>query len=241
MKETKALLTDLGFTINEKKSVEHPTQQIVMLGFILDSVTMSVTLTPEKCNKITDMCLDIKNRHIISIRHLAQIIGTLCSAFAGVEYGPLHYRGLERVKCSGLKVHKGNFDGQVTLSQEAVDDLDWWIANIYQARKLISRDTPDVVMETDASTKGWGAFKEVSTGGRWDSEEAKLHINCLELLAAFFGLKCFCSELRDCHVRIMVDNTTAVAYINAMRGMRSRDCDLVATKFGYGALRGIFG
>ena len=227
VRETKTLLTQLGFTINEKKSVEEPSQQLVMLGFLLDSASMSVQLTPEKANKLRIMCLDIKDKRTVSVRYLAQVIGTLCSAFSGVEFVALHYRELERVKCAGLNLNRGNFDGAVTLSQEAVANLDWWIGNVDLAKRMISHGDPSVTLETDASTEGWGAYYGVSTGGRWTMEERKLHINCLELVAAFFGLKCFCEDLRDTHVRIMIDNTTAVSYINSMGGMKSQICDKV--------------
>ena len=43
-------------------------------------------------------------------------------------------------------------------------------------------------------------------GGRWSDEEAKYHINCLELMAAFFGLKAFCKNEQGIHVKIYSDN-----------------------------------
>ena len=46
------------------------------------------------------------------------------------------------------------------------------------------------VLRTDASKIGWGATMNGSvTGGRWTQNETKEHINYLELVAAFFGLK----------------------------------------------------
>ena len=38
----------------------------------------------------------------------------------------------------------------------------------------------------------------------------------LEILACFLTLKTFCSDLRDCHIKAMIDNTTAISYINNM-------------------------
>ena len=62
---------------------------------------------------------------------------------------------------------------------------------------------------------GWGAVMNDSlTGGRWSPSKAENHINCLELLAALFALKCFQSSLSGKHVKIMIDNTTAVSVIN---------------------------
>ena len=39
------LLQDLGFNVNDKKPVFIPTQRLEFLGFILDSLLMTITLT----------------------------------------------------------------------------------------------------------------------------------------------------------------------------------------------------
>lgn len=44
----------------------------------------------------------------------------------------------------------------------------------------------------------------------------------LELLAAWFGLKCFAKELRDCDVLLRIDNTMAIAYIIKKGGVISK-------------------
>ena len=54
---------------------------------------------------------------------------------------------------------------------------------------------PDLTIESDASSQGWGASCQgTSTGGPWSPLEKKWHINCLELLAATLALKTFCEE-----------------------------------------------
>lgn len=74
---------------------------------------------------------------------------------------------------------------------------------------------------SDASLSGWGAFCEgESANGLWRQEERMLHINHLELKAALIALKCFAAELRDTDILIRVDNTTTMAYINKMGGVR---------------------
>ena len=45
-------------------------------------------------------------------------------------------------------------------------------------------------LTTDASNNGWGAvYGNQSTGGLWSSHEKSHHINYLELLAVYLGLK----------------------------------------------------
>ena len=38
------------------------------------------------------------------------------------------------------------------------------------------------------------------------------HINCLELMAVFFGLKAFCSRMKSAHIYIYLVSTTTVNY-----------------------------
>lgn len=45
-------LNNLGFTINDKKSITIPLQRIVFFGVIIDSVEFKVYLTDEKVEKI---------------------------------------------------------------------------------------------------------------------------------------------------------------------------------------------
>ena len=51
IKATVQLLLSLGFTINTEKSVLAPTQHLEFLGFILDSISMTITLTEKRKQK----------------------------------------------------------------------------------------------------------------------------------------------------------------------------------------------
>ena len=78
-------------------------------------------------------------------------------------------------------------------------------------------------MTTDASLIGWGCCLDtVTTGGNWTPEEAQHDINYLEILAVFFALKSFSNALSGKHIKLMVDNTTAVSTINQMGTCHSR-------------------
>jgi len=102
-KATVSLLRKLGFTIHTEKSVLMPTQEIIFLGFVLNSVRMTITLTLEKKEKIRQLCLEIIRKPDISIRKLACIIGNLVAAIPAVPYGKLFYRELEVTKILALK------------------------------------------------------------------------------------------------------------------------------------------
>ena len=149
--------------------------------------------------------------------HFLIMIGILVSSFPGVAYGPLYYRALESAKCAGLRASKGNYSFKISLPLEAKRELQWWIDNFETATNPISRDPPQIFVQSDASLIGWSAVCDnVTTGGRWTAEESQLHINVLELQAAFFALQSLCSKESNTHIHLQLDNTTAVSYINAM-------------------------
>ena len=191
---------------------------------------MNVRPTEQKAERIKELCQNMRARKNTTIQKLAELIGKLCSSFPGVELGPLYYRELERIKCKGLREHRGDFSSTIDITPEAYSELDWWISNVETSHKSIMHAEPSLIIESDASKEGWGATVKngIPTGGRWTREESVLHINVLELIAAFFGLKCFCSEMKNQHIRLLLDNSTAVSYINAMGGMKSNMCNKVA-------------
>ena len=229
--DTCDLFSKLGFILHPVKSVLKPVQVLTFLGFVLNSVDMTVSLTPEQIQRIKEECEKMMILTELPIWELASFIGLLVSSFPGVLYGPLFYRHLEIDKTTALRQNKGNYNAHMRLSQESVSEIKWWYDSIPTAHYpiLLPNSKVDVIIYTDASTKGWGAVRDAEkTGGRWSDEEAKYHINCLELMASFFGLKAFCKNEHGIHVQIYSDNSTTVNYINSMGGTHSRECNTIA-------------
>ena len=192
---------------------------------------MTVNLLPHQVAKIKSMCNEFLSKQQPTIREVAQVIGVLVSSFPGVQFGPLHYRNLERDKISALKNNKGNFESPMTLSSWAETELNWWINNIDSAFKPILPDHPTITITTDASTSGWGAvLADSRAGGPCAQHESGSHINCLEMQAVLLGLKALCKNITEQHVRVQSDNTTAIAYINSTGGIKSRECDTLANE-----------
>ena len=78
-------------------------------------------------------------------------------------------------------------------------------------------------MTTDASLIGWGCcIDTVTSGGNWYPDEAQHDINYLEMFAVFLALKSFLSVVQNKHVKLLIDNTTAVTTINQMGTCHSR-------------------
>jgi hypothetical protein len=189
---------------------------------------MKITLTSEKITKITSRITELLEASRFTIRDVAQIIGYLVSSFPVVRYGECHYRAIERDKILALKIARGNFVGHMQLSNRAIDDLNWWLVNLPDAYNLIETPPVDTSIYSDASLSGWGGvMNDIPTGGHWTADESKQHINYLELLAAFFVLKCFIGCLGGKHVKFMIDNTTAVSVINNKGTSHNDKCNEV--------------
>lgn len=230
--DTVCLLDSAGFVIHPVKSVLIPEKEIVFLGFKLNSVTMSVSLTTEKGLRIKAACEKLLQNKCPTIREVATVLGLMTSSFPAVTFGPLKYRQLEIDKTDALRENKGDFDGTMQLSKKSKQDLAWWISSIENSSNPISHGQPDVVLSSDASGKiGWGGVMHhgpagiPTCGGHWSQAEAQFHINYLELLAVFLTLKSFRNFIRGKNVRVMVDNVTAVSVINHMGTSHSKLCN----------------
>ena len=221
-------LETLGFVVHKEKSVFTPTQDLVFLGFRLDSVAFEIFLTKDKEDKLIRAALGILSKEEATIREVAGLIG-LCIAFAqAFRFGEAHTKQLEMEKVEALRRARGDFDQCMTLSVRAKEDIHWWLHNVRKSGRDIIPSQPDKVLYTDASMEGWGAHMEdQATGGRWSQVERQAHINVLELKAIDFGLRSLCDE-PGLHVKVFTDNTTALAYIRHQGGVRSPECNEVA-------------
>jgi hypothetical protein len=100
-------LQALGIVVHPDKSVFHPSQQIVFLGFSLDSRIMAVTVALSKMQGLIEACTDLL--HVCK----AEVVGKLVATCPGVLMGPLYFRQLENEKIAALKsAGRGPFRGQ---------------------------------------------------------------------------------------------------------------------------------
>ena len=91
-------------------------------------------------------------------REVVRVTGLIeASFFSAVEYGPLHYRILER----------GYFDDYMSISNGMKKELDWWVKNVVNSTRNISRSPYHYSVMSDASLECWGAVSNhVKAGGR---------------------------------------------------------------------------
>ncbi|XP_078608493.1 uncharacterized protein LOC144880269 [Branchiostoma floridae x Branchiostoma japonicum] len=216
-------IAHVGFVTNLGKSILEPTQRIVFLGSGLDSVTMSLFLPNDKVIELSRLANAVLEKGRLTARELAHVIGKFQAAAVSVLLAPLHFRQLQLLLISTLRRTGRDWDALVHLPQDAQQDLVWWRDSLPQNYdRPIHCPVGDIVIESDASQLGWGAFSDgISTGGRWSVRERARHINQLEMMAATFAVQSFCKDKVNSAVRIKSDNSTVVAYINRRGGTKS--------------------
>ena len=225
------LLQRLGFTIHCDKSQLEPSTIAIFLGFVINSVTMLVTLTEEKKTKLTALIEKLLSKRTSTIRLVASVIGKFVSSLPASLYGALYYRTLEIEKNQALKNNRGNYEAKMELTESAREELNWWLSNIPDMSAPIQWPPITKEISTDASGKnGWGASVpgHMPIGGAWSEDQMDLHINVKEMTAILYALRSFADILQHQHIRVLCDNTTSVFVLNKMGTSKSIECNALA-------------
>jgi hypothetical protein len=223
------LLTSLGFLINWEKSVLLPSQSLEFLGLLIDSIALSLALPSDKVLSMLKMCRRSLLKGVVSLHDLSSLIGSFSWAIPTIPFAQAHYRHLQRLYIFHSKFFNYDLSRYVSLSSSARDDIRWWVENLSSSNGLcFLKKDPDLIIYSDASLYGWGFMCDgVCSRGPWAGSDRLRHINELELLAAFYALKSLTAQSTDLEINLILDNSTAVSYINKRGGTRSRAlCDI---------------
>lgn len=213
---TKELLETLGFIVNKEKSCLLPTKECKYLGFIFDSKHMIMRLPDSKKLKVKQLLINFLNTNTCKLRQFARFIGLLISVSPAITYSWLYTKDFERYKYLCL-LKNPSYDRVIEIPAYLKKDMYWWLEHIDNNFKSLYTYSYDLEIYTDASMTGWGAYcNNNKCFGYWKIEERNLHINLLELKAAFFALKCFTRNLKNLKVLLRIDNVTAISCINKM-------------------------
>ena len=156
--ETVSLLRKVGFTINIDKSILIPTQILELLGFLLNSTDMTVSLSNEKKDGLKLKIYKFLSFKKPTIRDLASVEGSIISTFPAASYWQMHYRQLERFKNTALQQNDDDFESQwPSLPGKVHDELTSWLSNLDKCIRPVMLPKTDHTIETDANHLGWGA------------------------------------------------------------------------------------
>ena len=208
-----------------------PSQDIEFLGMAVDSNAMALHLPGQKLKKLQLEAAKIRDQSATpSAREVSHLLGKFNSVTKVVPPSPLFCRALQSDLAIALKKSNQSYNGPCQLSPAPKKELDWWMNQLarWNGKSLIMTQ-PGLQIESDASLIGWGAYCQgTHTGGPWSLREKRLHINCLELLVATLAVKTFLKNQVNKHVLLLLDNQTAVAYINYLDGTVSAQATTLA-------------
>ena len=93
----------LGFSINTDKSLLTPCQELEFLGVTVQSQPPTLHLPQTKLKAIKDRASQLLNRdashhQTVTVREIAQFIGTANAAAVAIPPAPLFYRSLQTTK-----------------------------------------------------------------------------------------------------------------------------------------------
>ncbi len=223
-------LTSLGFVINEAKSVKQPVQRIDYLGVVVDSTKLSFALPQEKMDQVLKLCKKALGSKDIALRDISKILGNFAWAIHSIPFAQMHYRQIQDFHIKQLHKWDRDLSKRIILPAEARSNLDWWINNlqIVNGKPFFPR-SPHLEIYSDASLSGWGAIcDDVRTRGPWTAADRNRHINELEILGSFHAVKSFTGSSSKIAIKLYLDNSTAVCYINKGGGTRSIGLSILA-------------
>lgn len=198
-----------------------PTEIMVFLGVLFNSITMTVEVTPERLVEIKTLVVDWLDRDSAKLNELQSLIGKLNYVAACVRPGRIFISRL----LAWLRQFNGVKDKDVEIPSEVRKDLKWWDRFLYQYNGIsimIYDDwsRPDEIFSTDACLTGIGgffegnyfhkAFPDFILGREWN-------ICILEMLAIIVALRLWTDRLKGKCIVVHCDNEAVCHVINSGR------------------------
>ena len=185
------LLQELGFQISWHKVVP-PTQALIFLGILINSVSQTLELPQDKLVALQDLVQAFLHRHRASKRQLQSLAGKLSWACRVVYGGRTFLRRILDVMNAML-----SSSARYHLSPEFYADLTWWAEFLkpFNGKQLFLDSRPVVDVQTDACFDGMGAFYAGDCSyvhfASALSHLLDLHITQKETLAVVMAAECW--------------------------------------------------
>ena len=144
------LLQNLGFTIKREKCSAFPTQQLVFLGALLDSMRMILSLPPEKLTTITTAAKEIHQTQNTSLKVLSTLLGRITTTLSQSATRPNQDTSLDQQQIIRSS------DNHLPVQHGGAQLVD---IPRFQGLNGQQLQTPpfEITVSTDASLLGWGA------------------------------------------------------------------------------------
>jgi hypothetical protein len=230
------LLYRLGFFVSWKKSLLDPGQLIQHLGLDVCTVNRSIWVPEYKTKEVIQLAGNLLQhcRRPVGGRAISSLVGKLMSMRLAIPGVIVLTKGLvsclsqldtiDTVETSGGQLYAiKDYEGEVWLTELAIEELRLWVQGIWAVRGTPFRDVVDVYTFVDACPAGGGAVVverkwalpeeqqwQVSDlrGGAWE-QCMNVHSTAFELLNIGLTVNEFGHQWANRTVQIMTDNVGA--------------------------------
>lgn len=219
------LLIRLGLSRNESKGMWDPAQVVIHLGIGVDSVKNLFFVPEDKLAILRRAAVSLlayakSHRRWVHHARLESFVGLAMSLTLALRQVKTYTRSLYDALSA-----RANRLADCRLSGQALSDLQWFadLDQTWNGLPIVPHP-PSVVLTTDASDFGWGAFvpRVEPARGFFDASQRSKHITFKELLAVKLALGCFPEQLRQRRVHLRTDNQVVMSVV-AKGASRSRD------------------
>ncbi|KAG1037478.1 hypothetical protein G6F43_012859 [Rhizopus delemar] len=219
-------LQNLGFIINWEKSKLDPSHHQEFLGFEFNTLDMKIKVPMKKLSNLHQRIQQIQRSNYRSCRWVAALLGKMTAMIPAIGEALLRIRFLQRDLANNLRLHRQNWERPCPLSQQGLQDLEWWVrmATTRNGLPIVPplRKEPNMEIWVDASDTGWGVHSSmVDTAGYWNRQEREDSINVRELKTILFALQLHGPRNPGSVMLIHTDNTTALKYARRSGGTAS--------------------
>ncbi len=207
-----------GFVLNRAKSCLEPQQSAKWLGFKIDLEKGSITMPSERIAAVCEIISNMLSapRLAFQVRKIAAVVGKLISF--SIAIGPI--ARLRTRALYGVILTRHTWSSVVTLSDEALEELKFWLANLefFNGQPLWRSPSAVWLVYSDASDTGYGGYL-VEHGahvaqGMWTPDESKLSSTWRELQAVALVLESIAPKLAHTNIRWFTDNQNVVRIIS---------------------------
>lgn len=204
-----ALMKELGLKLAEHKCLP-PAQKIEWLGFLVDTVQMTIAVPEEKLKQVLNECGKWTSKKRANKKMIQSILGKLIYISACVNQGRKFVaRILDTLRAMGPK-------NWTWVNQEFKKDIEWFqrYAAMSNGIHLYRIDRPSILIECDSSTSGAGGnsgpfcYSWEYTKEHTDRFSAIHQLEAVNIVVAFRTLA-HIHDIKSAHVTILTDNSAS--------------------------------
>ena len=144
-----------GYTINFKKSSLDLTKIIEFLGFMINSVEMTVSLSDKKTESVKRAIREVLHKERVTIRDVCRVIGKIIATMPANRFARRFTTRAIILKDQALRESGDDYDSVMHLSEEVIEDLKEQERLIEGTFCPIFESRPQLTLKTDASHHGW--------------------------------------------------------------------------------------